>query len=80
MSGQTGAVTKDDWMGAKYETPESQASVGLSPSEARAAAIRAGVSMIRDIDGHHDVITFDYRPYRLNLLVIADEASRAAFF
>jgi hypothetical protein len=73
-------VPTRDWLGAKYETPETQAYVGLSLSDARAAAARAEVQMVRVIDGLDDVITFDFRPYRLNLVVVEGTVSRAAFF
>ena len=69
-----------DRLGAKRETPESQACVGLSPADAREAADKAGVGMVRIIDGPNDVIRFDFRPYRLNLLVVDGMVSRAAFF
>lgn len=69
-----------DWPGAKYETAETQAYVGLSLLAAREAASRAEVKMVRVIDGLNDTITFDFRPYRLNLLVVDDKVSKAAFF
>jgi hypothetical protein len=78
--GQNRIVQTQDWLGAKYETPETQAYVGLSPSDAREAAASAGVTMVRVIDGLNDVITFDFRPYRLSLFMVDGTVSRAAFF
>jgi len=73
-------VSSGEWPGAKYESPETQSYVGLSTAEARAAAARAGVSMVRVIDGPNDVMTFDFRSYRLNLYVVDGVVTRAAFF
>ena len=73
-------MNTQDWIGAKYETPETQAYVGLTPSHARQAAAKAGVRMVRVIDRPNDPITFDFLPYRLNLVVVDGTVTRAAFF
>jgi hypothetical protein len=54
--------------------------VGLGVSEARERAGGLGVKMVRVIDEPHDTITFDFRQYRLNLLVVDGVVHRAAFF
>jgi hypothetical protein len=78
--GQYRSVDTPDWLGAKYESQETQAYVGLSLSDARQAATKAGVKMVRVIERPNDPITFDFRPYRLNLVVTEGSVTRAAFF
>jgi hypothetical protein len=73
-------VSQQDWIGAKRETPESMTYAGFAVSEARQRADGLGVKMVRVIDGRDDTITFDFREYRLNLLVVDGVVSRAAFF
>ena len=76
---------KADWVSTvtarvNTKTPESMTYAGLGVAEARRRADRLGVKMVRIIDGLEDTITFDFREYRLNLLVVEGVVSRAAFF
>jgi hypothetical protein len=67
-----------EWIGAKAETPESQAYVGLSRSVALGTAEAAGF-VTRVLEGSQH-LSADYRSDRLNLVVADRVVTKAAFF
>ena len=56
------------------------AGFGIRSRKLEGEPTRLGVKMVRIIDGLEDTITFDFREYQLNLLVVEGVVSRAAFF
>jgi hypothetical protein len=69
-----------EWIGSKYETPESAAYVGLSQSEAVDAARTAGITAIRILDAAGGSYTMELNPRRLDLLVEGEVVVAAGFF
>jgi hypothetical protein len=68
------------WLGAKYETPESEVYVGLNRTTALDAARAAGIHAIRvfEIPGASRY-TMGFSPRRLSLLVEEDTVVAAGF-
>jgi hypothetical protein len=68
------------WAGADYESPESQRYVGMKRSEVLNSVEDAGIP-IRVLEGGNMItLTADYRPQRLNILVVDGIVTKAAFF
>jgi hypothetical protein len=74
------AVSSDQWIGAKHESPESQRFVGLGQAEAIELAHQTGFTVIRVLDFERSADTTDFTPDRLDLLVRNGVVIRAAFF
>jgi hypothetical protein len=74
------SVAGREWIGSKYETPESQGYVGLSRTAALDFAQAAGIKRIRVLGVGNDRFTVDFDPKRLDLLVEEDVVVAAGFF
>lgn len=83
---QTGTVTDprpgDDWFD-RHEVTGGPPYVGMSREDAEAAARSDGIAQIRVVDipsPPGSALAADYRPGRLNLLIVDGQVVRAAFF
>jgi hypothetical protein len=78
--GKLDVVANLQWFGSGYETPESASYVGLHRATAVDAARVAGIESIRVFEIEGGSYTFNFRPYRLDLLVEDDGVVAAGFF
>ena len=74
------SVVGREWIGSKYDTPETEGYVGLSRTAASETAEAAGINLIRVLDAALDRYTMDFNPMRLDLLVEDDIVVAAGFF
>jgi hypothetical protein len=73
-------VSDGKWIGADYESTESQRYVGMRRSDVLALTRDIGIPLRVVEDGKKNVLTADLNRQRLTVLLVGETVTEAAFF